>query len=63
LKARGVPTSVVHQRIDRNRILGGIRAGLDGQEQFDSAQIAIPVHAGLTDADVELVIEAIAAGW
>jgi perosamine synthetase len=63
LKTRGVPTSVVHQRIDRNRILGGIRSGLEGQEHFDSLQVAVPVHAGLSNADVELVIDSIKAGW
>lgn len=63
LKSRGVPTSVVHQRIDRNRVLGGIRNHLDGQALFDSRQIALPVHAGMTDADVETVIAAITAGW
>jgi perosamine synthetase len=63
MKSQGVPTSVVHQRIDRNRIMGGVRNDLEGQDLFDSMQIAVPVHIGMTDADVEGVIQAIMAGW
>jgi perosamine synthetase len=62
LKDRGVPTSVVHQRIDRNSIFG-ITPGLYNQEKFDSHQISIPIHNGLTESDVEQVINAIKEGW
>ncbi len=63
LKARGVPSSVVHQRIDRNRVFGGIRKELDGQAFFDSRQIALPVHVGMTNNDVKAVIDAVKSGW
>jgi perosamine synthetase len=63
LKSRGVPTSVVHQRIDRNRIFGGIRKGLEGQDRFDREQIALPVNVGMTDSDIESVVQAVHAGW
>lgn len=63
LAGRGVPTSVVHQRIDRNSVFGGVTPGLSGQEQFDREQIAVPLHAGLTDSDVEQVIDAVRTGW
>ena len=63
LGSRGVPVSVVHQRIDRNRVFGGRRGDLPAQDYFDAHHIALPVHVGLTGEDVELVIDAIAAGW
>lgn len=63
LKSRGVPTSVVHQRIDRNRVFGGVRNDLRGQNYFDERQIALPVHAGLSDGDVAQVVDSVMEGW
>lgn len=63
LQTRGVPASVVHLRIDHNSVFGGIRPGLPGQEFFNERQVAIPLHAGLTDEEVELVINAVQSGW
>lgn len=63
LAARGVPASVVHLRIDRNRVLGGLRADLVHQTWFDERQVALPVHVGLGDEDVDLVIRAVKGGW
>jgi len=63
LQARGVPTSVVHQRIDRNSVFGGVTPGLTGQQTFDREQIAVPLHAGLTDDDVDTVVSAVRSGW
>lgn len=63
MKGRGIPTSVVHQRIDRNRLFGGIRDDLSGQALFDAKQIALPIHVGLSDSDVDRVMDAIRAGW
>lgn len=63
LQARAIPTSVVHLRIDRNGVFGGITPELTGQEKFDNEQIAIPIHSNLSDAEVEQVIEAIMKGW
>ena len=63
LKSRNVPVSVVHQRIDRNRVFGGLRHDLEGQHFFDDRQIALPVHTGLTDEDVAASIAAIRTGW
>lgn len=59
LKDRGIPATVVHQRIDRNAVFGGLREDLPGQQYFDSHQIALPVHVGLTDEDVQKVVEAV----
>jgi dTDP-4-amino-4,6-dideoxygalactose transaminase len=32
-------------------------------EYFNDRQVAIPLHAGLTDEDVSLVIESVKGGW
>jgi perosamine synthetase len=63
LKSRGIPASVVHQRIDRNRVFGGARAELSGQGFFDEHQIALPIHCGLAEEDVAQVINAVRNGW
>ena len=63
LSAEGIPGSVVHLRIDRHSVFGGPRPDLTGQEDFDRRQVAIPVHEGLTDDDVDLVIRSIRKGW
>lgn len=62
MKARGVPVSVVHQRIDRHPIFGGLQY-LPGQALFDATQINLPVHDGLTNEDVTQVIDAVQRGW
>lgn len=58
-----IPSSVVHQRIDRFSVLGGVRTNFRGQEQFESSQLSIPVHEGLTDKDVDRVVGVIKSGW
>jgi perosamine synthetase len=59
----GVPTSVVHVGSDRNSVFGGKQTELTGQRQFDDRQIALPVHDGLGEDDVDRVVEAVRAGW
>lgn len=63
LQSKGVPASVVHLRIDKNSIFGGITPDLPNQERFNDKQVSIPVHNGLTDDDVGLVVSAIKEGW
>ncbi len=63
LKERGVPASVVHLRIDHNSVFGGLRDDLPGQAEFNERQVAIPVHQGLSDEEVERVTGTIRAGW
>jgi len=62
LAESGIPASVVHLRIDRHSVFGGMRE-LPGQQQFDARQVALPIHDGLTDDDIARVVEAIRAGW
>lgn len=63
LQDHDIPASVVHLRIDRYSVFGGLTKGLPGQEEFNEHQVAIPVHHGLTDEDVETVIGVIKSGW
>ncbi|MFO1497489.1 MAG: DegT/DnrJ/EryC1/StrS family aminotransferase [Verrucomicrobiota bacterium] len=62
VQSRGVPASVFHQRIDRNSVFGGLR-DLPNMARFDREQASIPLHAGMTDGDVELVISSVKRGW
>ena len=63
LEKAGIPASVVHQRIDRNSIFGGITPNLPNIEIFNEKQVSIPVHSDLTDDDVELIVKTIQKGW
>jgi perosamine synthetase len=63
LSERGIPTSVVHLRIDKNSVFGGITPDLPNQERFNRHQLAIPIHSGLNDGDVERVISSVKSGW
>jgi perosamine synthetase len=63
LKDKGVTASVIHQRIDRNSIFGGIRKDLENQAKFDETQIHIPIHDDLNEEKVEYVVKTIQEGW
>jgi perosamine synthetase len=63
LKAKGIAASVVHQRIDRNSVFGGLRNDLPNQEKFDSTQIHIPIHDHLNVEKIRYIIECIKNGW
>ena len=59
----GVPVSVVHQRIDRHPVLGGLSKNLNGQESFEEKQISLPLHPHLTDEDLDKVLSSVQKGW
>ena len=63
LRDRGVEASVIHQRIDRNDIFGGIRKDLVNQEKFDRTQVHIPIHDAIDLPTAEKVITSIKMGW
>ncbi|MFA5879711.1 MAG: DegT/DnrJ/EryC1/StrS family aminotransferase [Candidatus Margulisiibacteriota bacterium] len=63
LKKKNIPSSVVHLRIDKNSVFGGVTPGLTNQEIFNEKQISIPIHQALSDEDVELIIKTIKQGW
>jgi len=62
LKEHGISSSVVHLRIDHNSVFGGITPNLPNQEKFNDEQIAIPVHSGLSDGEVDHIIYCIKRG-
>ncbi len=63
MKSRKITTSVVHQRIDRNQLFGGLQLDLINQQKFDETQIHIPIHSGLRVSDVEYIVASIKEGW
>jgi len=63
LRANGVPASVIHLRIDRNSVFGGLNKDLPNQEEFDKRQVSIPIHNGLTGRDVDKIVKTIRKGW
>jgi len=63
LRAKGITASVIHQRIDRNSIFGGIRKDLPNQEEFDRTQVHIPIHDGLNNEKICYIIDVIKGGW
>jgi perosamine synthetase len=63
LASSGIPTSVVHLRIDHNSVFGGMRSDLPGQAKFNACQVAIPLHEGLADGDIERVVSCVRGGW
>ena len=63
LAAHGVPSSVVHLRIDRHTVFGGLRDDLPGQALFNERQVSLPIHEGLTDDDVQRILSTVRSGW
>jgi perosamine synthetase len=63
LQAQGIPTSVVHLRIDQNSVFGGERTDLINQAKFNSEQVSIPIHCNMTNEDVAHVKTSIKSGW
>lgn len=63
LKEKGITASVIHQRIDRNNIFGGINTSLINQTRFDETQIHIPIHDGIDKEKAKYIIDTIRAGW
>ena len=63
LKKKGIPAFVVHLRIDKNSVFGGIKKNLPDQEKFNRLQISIPVHENLSDKEVNLIVKTIKKGW
>ena len=59
----GISTSVVHLGIDHNSLFGGKRRNLLQQRRFDNTQIHIPIHDGLSEKDVDHIVNTIQKGW
>ena len=63
MRSRGVEVSVVHLRIDRNDVFGGVREDLPVLARFTESQVCLPIHNLLTDDDVSYVIDSVKKGW
>lgn len=63
LKDRGISCSVVHQRIDKHPIFGGLQKDLVSQAKFDSTQIHLPIYERLTDEQIAHIISSVEKGW
>ena len=50
LKEKGIPSSVVHQRIDKNSIFGGADRSLVNTGRFDDTQLHIPIHDAIDES-------------
>ena len=59
LKEKNVPSSVVHQRIDKYSIFGGADLSLTNQTKFDNTQLHIPIHDAIDMKKAEYIVEAI----
>jgi len=62
MKEKGIATSVIHQRIDRNSVFGGLK-DLPEQVKFDKTQIHIPIHDAVSKEKAEYVVNSIKQGW
>jgi perosamine synthetase len=63
LQSKKIYASVVHLRIDRNDLYGGKRQDLPNLDRFTEAHVSLPVHEGLSEDEVEYVIESVKQGW
>lgn len=63
MKANGIETHMVHIRCDVYPIFGGKRLELPAMNEIESKYISIPLHAGLTEEDVDKVIQTVKKGW
>ena len=54
-----IPVSVVHRRIDRFKLFGGINKDLTGQNYFDKHQICLPLNDQLNKKHLDYIIRII----
>lgn len=59
LKEKNVPSSVVHQRIDKYSIFGGADLSLKNQTKFDDTQLHIPIHDAIDMEKAEYIVDVI----
>ena len=55
LKKHKIQTSLVHRRIDRYKIFGGINNDLTGQRTFNKKHICLPIHEKVKIEDVKKI--------
>jgi perosamine synthetase len=63
LNEAGIRVSIVHARNDEYSIFGGLRRDLPRLDDFSQHYIGLPLHMGMSDEDIEYVIDVIKHGW
>lgn len=63
MRSKGIEVSVVHLRIDKNQIFGGLRKDLPNLDRFTETHISLPLHNKLTDDNIKYIIKCIKKGW
>lgn len=63
MQDRDITASVIHQRIDRNSVFGGLDKSLVNQQRFDETQVHIPLHAGVDSEKAAYIVDSIKKGW
>ncbi len=59
MKQKNIPCSVVHQRIDKYSIFGGVNNDLTNQTKFDETQIHIPIHDEIDMSKAKYIVNSI----
>lgn len=60
----GIPTSVLHRRIDRYTVFAeNARPNLPNTERYNTRHVSLPFMETLTDEDVERVVATVRSGW
>jgi perosamine synthetase len=62
LNSKGVPSSVVHQRIDKYSVFGGTDRTLANMNRFDETQLHIPIHDAISEETAAYIVDAIKNG-
>lgn len=63
MKDRGVQTSRVHERNDKNTCFDEFKAILPGTDELVEKMVCIPVHYGVSEEDRQYVVDMIKKGW
>lgn len=63
MASRGIETGVVHRRNDIYSLFGGRRRDLPKLDAWERTAICLPLHNMMTDAQLQLVIDAVRKGW
>jgi perosamine synthetase len=59
MKKNNIPVSIVHRRIDKYKIFGGVTKNLSNQEYFDKHHICLPIHEQLTKFNLIKIVKVI----
>jgi perosamine synthetase len=59
MQKNNIPVSIVHRRIDKYKIFGGITKGLLNQEYFDKYHICLPIHEKLQPNKLKKIVTTI----